>query len=59
MWRGLEAKIGEVTDNFLKGLEAKIGEVTDNFLKGLEFARHELKTHLAEVEAQGVCEFSE
>jgi hypothetical protein len=42
-----------------RGLEAKIREVTDSFLKGLEIARHELKMQLAEVEAQGACEFSE
>jgi hypothetical protein len=48
-----------LVDTTWRGLEAKIVEVTDDFLEGLETARLEFKMQLAEVEAQDAREFNE
>jgi hypothetical protein len=47
-----------LTDTTRRGLEAKIAEVTDDFLEGLKTARRKFKTQLEEVKARGAHEFS-
>lgn len=46
-------------DHRTQGTQAKIAEVTDDFLETLETARHEFKRLLVEEEAWGTGKFSE